>query len=668
MKKIALVLVLFISSLILGAYGPAELPVNIVDPRVWEDLAGGGTADFLIRLDSPGDTADLARGAPDKISRTVRVVEGLQKMAQTTQAPLINKLRQAGVPYHAFWVANVIATRGDAALVRQLASMPGVLGIEPNRAFTVPLETPPPAQAGVQADTAGVEWNINFIKAPQVWALGFSGQGSVVAVADTGIEWTHAALKPHYRGWDGTQAVHDYNWWDAIHTSISGSANRCGLSSKVPCDDHGHGTHVTGTATGDDGAGNQIGVAPGAKWIGCRNMDNGVGRPETYIECLQFFISPTDQNGQNPRPDLRPDVISNSYGCPPSELCAVDSLLAAVQNVRAAGIFMSVAAGNKGPACSTIQDPPSFHAEVFTVGSVDSSGVIASNSSRGPVTADGSNRRKPDISAPGVGVRSAYPFSPYYASMSGTSMATPHVAGAVALLWGAFPALRGKVAETESLLENTAVVKTTSQGCGGDTSGSVPNNVYGYGMLDLLAAYNQAKSTLGVYSFSGVVRTPDSSPLAGALISDGLGHTALSDAQGSYSIANLSSGDYHFVISKTGYSFNPEFLNITLGANQVFDFVGTSQPAFKITGKVTFAGKGLGGVRISDASGMYQALSNPDGSYQITSLLADQTYTFAPQVSGWIFAPVSRTVKMSSDQVEINFEGQKVAVLPLVIQ
>ena len=122
-----------------------------------------------------------------------------------------------------------------------------------------------------------------------MWALGFTGQNIVVASADTGVRWTHNALKPHYRGWDGQNANHDYNWHDSIHDSVG---NPCGNDSPFPCDDFFHGSHTTGTAIGDDGAGNQIGMAPGAKWIGCRNMDQGNGTPARYIECMEFFLAP----------------------------------------------------------------------------------------------------------------------------------------------------------------------------------------------------------------------------------------------------------------------------------------------------------------------------------------------------------------------------------------
>ena len=171
------------------------------------------------------------------------------------------------------------------------------------------------------------------------------------------MRWTHNAIKPHYRGWNGSTADHNYNWHDSIHSG----GGICSPNHMEPCDDNAHGTHTTGTTVGDDGAGNQIGVAPGAKWIGCRNMDQGNGTPATYTECFQFFIAPTDLNGQNPNPALRPHVMNNSWVCPPSEGCAPDTLQTIVENTEAAGIFVEASAGNAGPNCSTVDDPPAIY-------------------------------------------------------------------------------------------------------------------------------------------------------------------------------------------------------------------------------------------------------------------------------------------------------------------
>src|SRR5262249_22773970 len=151
--------------------------------------------------------------------------------------------------------------------------------------------------------------NLERIRAPQLWTLGFLGQGIVVGDADTGFAWEHPALKPHYRGFDGATADHAYNWHDAIHDA--GAGNLCGSDAPAPCDDAAHGTSTSGLLVGDDGAGNAVGVAPAAQLIGCRNMGRGAGTPARYTECFEFFLAPTDASGGNPRPDLGADVINN---------------------------------------------------------------------------------------------------------------------------------------------------------------------------------------------------------------------------------------------------------------------------------------------------------------------------------------------------------------------
>jgi subtilisin family serine protease len=246
-----------------------------------------------------------------------------------------------------------------------------------------------------------------------------------------------------------------------------------------------------GTIAGDDGGSNQIGVAPGARWIGCRNMEERWGTPATYAECFEFFLAPYPLGGDpftDGVPALAPHVINNSWTCPATEGCDWSTLQAIVENVRAAGIVVVASAGNDGyGGCSTVQDPIAIYDAAFTVGATGSGDGIAGFSGRGPVAADGSNRLKPDVVAPGVNVRSCVPGTGY-GTKGGTSMAAPHVAGTVALLWSAAPHLVGNVGATEQLIAQTARPRTTAEGCGGDGTGDVPNNVYGWGIVDALAA------------------------------------------------------------------------------------------------------------------------------------------------------------------------------------
>jgi serine protease AprX len=261
---------------------------------------------------------------------------------------------------------NGLWVKGSRQIAEALAARPDVARVEGNPQ----IQNFPQLLPALEADQLqAIEPGISYTHAPQVWALGFTGQGIVVAGADTGIRWTHNALKPHYRGWNGAIADHDYNWHDSVH---SGGGD-CGANSQAPCDDNGHGTHTIGTAIGDDGGTNQIGMAPGARWIGCRNMDQGNGTPARYIECMEFFLAPYPVNGTSAQgdPTKAPDITTNSWICPPSEGCSTDTLQAAVEAQRDAGIMMVVAAGNSGPNCSTVADPPSLYDASYTVGGPD---------------------------------------------------------------------------------------------------------------------------------------------------------------------------------------------------------------------------------------------------------------------------------------------------------
>ena len=474
---IALLLVLTLSAA--GEETPAWQ--RKVDARVLQNAAAG-ESEFLVFLSERADIRGAA-ALNTKPAKGAHVIQHLQEVANRTQAPILTVLRSQGLPHRPFWLANMIWVRGDSAALQTLSLRTDVARVLANPSMR--LQEPARAPAAV---TGTVEWNIAKVHAPAVWALGYTGQGVVIGGQDTGYQWSHAALVGHYRGWNGTNADHNYNWHDAIHTNDShyGSANPYGYDTRAPCDDNSHGTHTMGTMVGDDGLGNQIGMAPGAKWIGCRNMDRGWGTPASYTECFQWFLAPTDLNGQNPDPSKAPDVINNSWGCPPEE-GAIDPLIlqSIVEAVRAAGIVVVVSAGNSGPGAGSVRDPPAIYDASFTVGATDSADAIAGFSSRGPVTVDGSYRSKPDIAAPGVGIRSSVPGG-YAGGWSGTSMAGPHVAGLVALLLSAHPELKGQVDAIERLIEQTAVP------CGSP----VPNTAFGWGRIDALAALGLADSDL----------------------------------------------------------------------------------------------------------------------------------------------------------------------------
>lgn len=460
------------------------------DPAVLAALQNGETTRALVVLSEQADVSGAA-ALGTKLDKGRFVFNRLRETANRTQPPVRAELEGLGLHYRAYYIVNMFAVEGlNAAGAARVATLPQVGRIESDP----DMKLPDPIPGGAAPEAAnGVEWGIQKINADDLWAKGFRGRGIVVANADTGVQWDHPALRNKFRGWSAATRTATFNnhWWDAIHSDIGGGGNPCGFSVKRPCDDSGHGTHTMGTIVGSRGA-NRIGVAPKAKWISCRNMDQGVGRPSTYAECFEFFIAPWNRNGKHPRPKRAPDVVSNSWGCPLDEGCQAGTLKHATENVRAAGIFVVVSAGNSGPKCSTVEDPSAIYDAAFTVGATNRADFLASFSSRGPVTVDGSGRLKPDLSAPGVSVRSSYPGNRYVV-LSGTSMAAPHVAGAVALLWNARPALAGDVDATEAALTGGANhnVGTGSQPCGTTSGSDIPNNLFGYGRLDVLKAYRQ---------------------------------------------------------------------------------------------------------------------------------------------------------------------------------
>ena len=413
-----------------------------VDPWVLETASRGDT-EFLVMLREQGDLRG-ARALSSKAQKGAFVMDALRSTAERSQRPLLEFLVRRGVEHRPFWVANMIWVRGSSSLIEELAARSDVFHIyaNPKVRFDGPVASGPAPDFPASPDA--IEWGVVKVHAPEVWALGFTGQGIVVGGQDTGYEWDHPAIKLKYRGWLGLAANHNYNWHDAIHSG----GGSCGADSAEPCDDHSHGTHTMGTMVGDDGFSNQIGVAPGAKWIGCRNMDEGVGTPTTYSECFEWFIAPTNLAGANPDPAKAPHVINNSWGCPPSEGCTDPAILqTVVENTRAAGIEVVVSAGNAGSGCSSVEDPAAIYDASFSIGATDSSDNIAGFSSRGPVTIDGSGRMKPDVSAPGVDCVRA---SPAGATPTSAARAWPGHTSRASSPWSCRPAPRSSTIRMRS--------------------------------------------------------------------------------------------------------------------------------------------------------------------------------------------------------------------------
>ena len=426
--------------------------------------------------------------SPDRIIRLKNTIQQLKINAEISRKQVEPQLSLITKDYKFFWANNSFWAKMPSDKVTAFMASSAIQKAYSNKPQKLNIVKPTKADSHVKA----IDWNLTMINAQQVWDQGFKGQNVLIAGQDTGYQWDHISLKNKYAGWNGTTVDHNYYWHDAITNPNVNCQDA--QNNPASCDDHGHGTHTMGTMVGDDGVGNQIGVAPDAKWMGCRNMNQGNGTPTTYTACFQFFLEPTDLNNANPDVTKAPHIINNSWGCPSVEGCTQpDALESIVNNVVNAGILVVAAAGNDGSSCGSINTPIAIYEKSLTIGSTTSTDAISGFSSRGGVTIDGSNRIKPDMVAPGSSIRSAQ-LNGSYTNLSGTSMASPHVAGVAALLISANPALAGNPELLTQILLDSSVIKTSAQTCNGVSGTQSPNNTFGWGRLDALAAVNLARA------------------------------------------------------------------------------------------------------------------------------------------------------------------------------
>ncbi|MBK8701477.1 MAG: S8 family peptidase [Saprospiraceae bacterium] len=453
--------------------------------------------DYVVILQHQPDVRPAA-GIRGKNNKAAFVYQTLKKNADDSQQTLTTWLQANKIYYEPFFVVNAIRIKSKPSIMWLLAEMAEVKKIIPN--FNLSLERVEEEKTVISREIKP-EWGITMIQADSVWRLGYNGQDVIIGGQDTGYDWSVSPLKQKYRGFiNDSIANHNYNWHDAIHekSPLAGdSLNPCGYSVKEPCDDSNHGTHTMGTMVGQDSA-NLIGVAPGAQWMACRNMERGNGQLSTYLEWFEWFLAPTDLNGLNADVYKAPHVINNSWYCSTEEGCNPDNwsiMETVVENLKASGVVVVVSAGNSGPSCESINAPPALFEQSFTVGATMVNDTIANFSSRGLVNIDGSMRMKPDVAAPGRGVRSVIRGGSF-AAYNGTSMAGPHVAGLVALIISANPQLAGEVTLIETIIKTTAVPKTTNQDCSGQSGQMVPNPVYGFGRINALQAVEMALNTV----------------------------------------------------------------------------------------------------------------------------------------------------------------------------
>lgn len=524
--------------------GLAEISTAKVNAKLNQQFNDHEFVTYLVKMKEQVDTTRVSKQAIEKaavekmtpaatkLSVRSSVVSSLRETASRTQYALEQYLEQEVdrgkvKEYKSYFIVNALAITSTKEVMEQIALHPEVEKLLPNEerflqkaVIDKSAQAPDKSQDGVKdspasgkdseavisgpavkkpanggggAQTAvepkepaaesalsnsNVEWNIDYINAPEVWERGIDGTGIVVANLDSGVDYTHPALARKWRGLDASGNIvnPELSWYDP-HSRAS-----------LPADGDGHGTHTMGTMVGSEADGsNIIGVAPGAKWIAVR-IFNPSTTDAIILDGAQWLLAPVDAQG-NLRPELAPDVVNNSWGGGPG---LDEWFRPLVQAWRDAQIFPEFSAGNvtlTNPGGPGSVANPANYPESFATGATDINGNLASFSLRGPSPY---GEIKPEVSAPGVNIRSAVPGGTYEGGWNGTSMAGPHTTALAALLLQANHSLT--VDQLEQIITETATPRTDSQ------YPTAPNNGYGHGIINALDAVGSVLEGIGTVS------------------------------------------------------------------------------------------------------------------------------------------------------------------------
>ncbi|NKE06207.1 carboxypeptidase regulatory-like domain-containing protein [Mesobacillus selenatarsenatis] len=556
--------------------------------------------DVIIRMKDKPDIHKIypqVKGKKNRAEKIKAIQEHLKEKTANSQKGIkqaLDALETKGKAKKkdSLWIINGITASITNEAFEELEKRDDVADISLDQTLTLPevtVEENPPRLP---------QWGLEKIYAPKVWGqYGLKGEGIVVGIMDSGVDGNHEALKQNYRGRDGN---HQYSWID-----VSGEGY------DTPNDGNGHGTHVAGTAVGG-GSGEPIGVAPEAEWIAAKIFNDGGSTTLSAIhQAFQWFMAPGGD------PSKAPQVVNNSWG----NSNAYN--LEFYEDVKAwvsAGIFPSFAAGNDGPGSQTIGSPGSFP-ETFAVGATDVYDQTAYFSSRGPVfwkDENGDEERiiKPDISAPGHKIYSAWPAKRNegkYNTISGTSMATPHVTGAVALLLQANPDLT--IDQIKETLKQTSRVEPHM--------GKLPNDSYGTGIMNI---YQAVTETAFAGELTGKLTNKDGEPIEGKLEikEEGLSYTIGKSGEFNYKIRE---GSHKVKVTSFGYKDFETVIELKRGETLSVNWTLENAQTFSVTGKVTDStGKSVpyAFIRVkgtpmpiyrTDANGTFEVKNLPAGQY-----------------------------------------------------
>jgi hypothetical protein len=570
-----------------------------VEPALFDLLAARGSTDFVVVMAEQADLS-AAYAIDDWNARGRAVYDALRETASRTQAPLAAYAGRNALAYRSFFSENTVYVEGGtlrAAL--DLASLPGVALVRTPREAHI---TPAFVAGPTAPDSYG--WNLDALKpgygqygmqAAQVWAdYDVRGEGIVVANIDTGVYYEHDAVIRQYRGNLGSGIFdHDYNWY--MPTSGCGDGT-------YPCDNNSHGTGTIGIMIGETAdLSEQTGAAPAAQWIACKGCEGTVCTEPALLGCADWILAPcpigTDPGSPACDPDMRPHIVNNSWG----DAGGDDWYRSYIQAWVAAGIFPAFSAGNS-LGCSVLGSPGD-NPEAFGTAAHDSSGrhhYAGGPSVFFPEPSCDPNAHEvdPHLSAPTFG-RAPSNSDDAYFSLSGTSGASPHTAGAVALIWSAAPALIGDIDTTFTVLEQSTNHDVPAGYCGkpGCAGSEVyPNYSYGWGYLDARAAVEMATQIGATARLEGTVTDSSTgAPLSGVDVVVTLSTTiplqwsTVTDAGGDYHV-DAFSGTCTLDASTYGYWPAQESdVALTAGVTTIQDIALMPRTFYTVSGVVTDA-------------------------------------------------------------------------------
>ncbi|MDQ0352286.1 subtilisin family serine protease/outer membrane protein assembly factor BamB/5-hydroxyisourate hydrolase-like protein (transthyretin family) [Alkalibacillus filiformis] len=588
-----------------------------VDPNIKTQLEQNEKVDVIIRLTEQENMNTLYEEISNqpREQRIESIKQNLQAKAETSQESFIREINHSTADEQVeiqkqLWINNSIVATVDKDALDTIEQHDDVNQITLDKVIELPEITIESTEPRLP------EWGLEKISAPDVWGdYGIKGEEVVVGIMDTGVEVEHEALKHNYRGRDGN---HEYSW---IDVSGHGYDN--------PTDGHGHGTHVAGTAVGG-GDGEPIGVAPKADWIAAKIFDDsGATTTSAIHEAFEWFLAPGGD------PSKAPHVVNNSWG---NNNTYNTEFYEGVQAWVAAGIFPLFSAGNSGPGAETIGSPASFP-ESYAVGATNIHDQVASFSSRGPVfweNNDGETVRytKPEISAPGHEIYSAWPGGEYN-TISGTSMASPHVAGSIALLLSSNPDLT--IDNIKDHLERTARIEPHMS--------ETPNDLYGYGIINIHQAVTEVAFS---GQLIGQVLNKEGEPVPATIKLPEQDLTYTLEDDGHIDLT-IQEGNHEVIVDGFGYETLETNITIEKDDTTEVNWTLSSSERDNLTGEVLNEDGepvSYAFVRLKDTP-LQTERTDQNGHFSFEHLPID---TYELQVSGQTFDGVTKAINLAEEQ------------------